>query len=107
MAFDLILRGGRVLDPGRGTDATLDVAFADGRVAAVGPRIEGRGAEQVDVTGPTGHALALGMPEGDAAVLQLEEGDYTFGDAAGHDVTGNRQFAPVLTVRAGPRWRPR
>ena len=34
MPFDLILRGGRVLDPGRGTDATLDVAFADGRVAA-------------------------------------------------------------------------
>ncbi|HET9855611.1 MAG TPA: hypothetical protein VFR53_11185, partial [Methylomirabilota bacterium] len=25
MVFDLILRGGRVLDPGRGTDATLDV----------------------------------------------------------------------------------
>ena len=49
--YDLILRGGRVLDPGRGTDATLDVAFAGGRVAAVAPRIEGRGAEEVDVAG--------------------------------------------------------
>lgn len=51
IAFDLVLRGGRVLDPGRGTDATLDVAFAGGRVAAVAPRIDGRGAEEVDVTG--------------------------------------------------------
>ena len=51
MAFELILRGGRVLDPGRGTDATLDVAFAGGRVAAMAPRIEDRGAEEVDVAG--------------------------------------------------------
>jgi dihydroorotase len=51
MAFELILRGGRVLDPGRGTDATLDVAFADGRVAAMAPRLEDRGAEEVDVAG--------------------------------------------------------
>ena len=51
MVFDLMLRGGRVLDPGRGTDATLDVAFAGGRVAAMVPRIEDRGAEEVDVAG--------------------------------------------------------
>jgi len=33
--FDLLLRGGRVLDPAQGLDAVLDVAIADGRVAAV------------------------------------------------------------------------
>lgn len=44
---------------------------------------------------------------GDAAVLDLEEGDFTFGDAAGHDIKAARRFVPVLTVRAGRRWRRR
>lgn len=51
-------------------------------------------------------SLAPGA-EGDAAVLRPEEGDDTFGDAAGHEVQGRQQFAPVLTVRAGRRWHPR
>lgn len=51
-------------------------------------------------------ALAPGA-EGDAAVLQLEHGDYTFGDAAGHEIAGRQQLVPILTVRAGHRWRPR
>ena len=37
--MDLILRGGRVIDPASGLDATCDVGFANGRVAAVAPRI--------------------------------------------------------------------
>jgi dihydroorotase len=36
MAFDLILRGGRVIDPSQKFDAVTDVAFAGGKVAAVG-----------------------------------------------------------------------
>ncbi|OGK83138.1 MAG: dihydroorotase [Candidatus Rokubacteria bacterium GWC2_70_16] len=44
---------------------------------------------------------------GDAAVLALEEGDFTFGDAAGHDIKAAQRFVPVLTVRAGRRWRRR
>jgi dihydroorotase len=31
MTHDLVLTGGRVIDPASGTDATLDVAFAGGR----------------------------------------------------------------------------
>jgi dihydroorotase len=34
--YDLILKNGRVLDPSQGIDETCDVAFADGRVAALG-----------------------------------------------------------------------
>ncbi|MCS6879039.1 MAG: amidohydrolase/deacetylase family metallohydrolase [Geminicoccaceae bacterium] len=34
--FDLVLRGGRVIDPGTGRDEIADVAFLDGKVAAVG-----------------------------------------------------------------------
>jgi dihydroorotase len=51
-------------------------------------------------------ALAPGAP-GDAAVLEVEEGEFSFGDAAGHELPGHQRFAPVLTVRAGRRWRPR
>lgn len=36
MAYDLVLTGGRVVDPGKGVDRVTDVAFKDGKVAAVG-----------------------------------------------------------------------
>ncbi|MCP5155401.1 MAG: amidohydrolase/deacetylase family metallohydrolase [Ectothiorhodospiraceae bacterium] len=49
---DLLLRGGRVIDPANGIDATMDVAFADGKVAAVASSIDGGGAREVrDVSG--------------------------------------------------------
>jgi dihydroorotase len=41
MGHDLVLKGGRVIDPSQGMDAVADVAFAGGRVAAVGPGISG------------------------------------------------------------------
>jgi dihydroorotase len=48
--FDLVLKGGRVVDPAQGIDAVLDVAFAAGRVAALGTDLGA--AEQVrDVGG--------------------------------------------------------
>ncbi|MBI1959231.1 MAG: amidohydrolase/deacetylase family metallohydrolase [Candidatus Rokubacteria bacterium] len=58
-----------------------------------------------------GQAGRLGVlapgASGDAAVLDLEDGDFTFGDAAGHEIKAARRLVPVLTVRAGRRWRPR
>ena len=36
MPFDLILRGGRVVDPSQKLDAVTDVAFSGGKVAAIG-----------------------------------------------------------------------
>jgi dihydroorotase len=49
--MDLILRGGRVIDPASGLDATRDVGFEGGRVAAVEPRISGKAAQERDVSG--------------------------------------------------------
>lgn len=52
MAFDLILTGGRVIDPSQGIDAVLDVAFTGGKVAALGPDLDRTGAGDVrDVSG--------------------------------------------------------
>jgi dihydroorotase len=39
MTYDLLLRGGHVLDPGRGLDARLDIAITGGRIAAIEPSI--------------------------------------------------------------------
>src|SRR5215204_778579 len=40
MPFDLILRGGRVIDPSQKLDAVTDVAFAGGKVATVGSELK-------------------------------------------------------------------
>ena len=40
--LDLVLRGGRVIDPAQGVDGNLDVGFQDGKVAAVGRDLQGR-----------------------------------------------------------------
>jgi dihydroorotase len=47
--LDLVLRGGRVIDPSQGIDSVSDVGFQDGRVAKIGPNLSG--AEVHDVSG--------------------------------------------------------
>ncbi len=47
----LLLKGGRVVDPAQGVDATLDVLIADEAIEEVGPRLQPRGAQLVDVKG--------------------------------------------------------
>jgi dihydroorotase-like cyclic amidohydrolase len=49
--FDLILRGGRVVDPQQGLDATADIAIAAGRIAAIGPALSGTAAREETVEG--------------------------------------------------------
>ena len=46
---DLVLRGGRVIDPVSGRDETTDIAFGEGKVAAVGHDLPG--GEVVDARG--------------------------------------------------------
>jgi len=47
MDHDLILRNGRVLDPGTGHDAVADIAFTTGKVAAIGAGLRGRAVRDV------------------------------------------------------------
>jgi len=49
MNADLILKGGRVIDPSQNLDRVTDVAFAEGKVSAVGDGLTG--AETRDVSG--------------------------------------------------------
>jgi dihydroorotase len=52
MAFDLVLRGGRVVDPSQKLDAVTDVAFSGGKVAMVGNALKADpGTDVRDVSG--------------------------------------------------------
>ncbi len=51
-SYDLLLKGGHVIDPRNGVDAVMDVAVRDGRIAAVEPTLDAAAARQVvDVAG--------------------------------------------------------
>ena len=52
MGYDLILRGGRVIDPSQKLDAINDVAFSQGKVARIGPGLKAdAGTDVRDVSG--------------------------------------------------------
>lgn len=44
---DLVLKGGRVVDPSQGIDRVTDVAFAGGKVAAIGDGLQGKDTRDV------------------------------------------------------------
>jgi dihydroorotase len=45
--YDLLIKGGHVLDPGEGLDSKLDIAVTDGRIAAIEPGIDAAEAKRV------------------------------------------------------------
>ncbi len=57
--YDLVIRGGRVIDPAAGRDQQCDVAFKDGKVAAVEPVIEA--GEARDVVAADGRLVVPGL----------------------------------------------
>ena len=59
MTYDLILRGGRVIDPSQRIDGVMDVAFSGGKVAKVGPKLEGDA--KTDVRDVSGRIVTPGL----------------------------------------------
>jgi dihydroorotase len=59
MAFDLILRGGRVIDSSQKLDAVTDIAFADGKVAKVGSEL--KAGPGTDVRNASGYIVTPGL----------------------------------------------
>src|SRR6476660_2082978 len=49
--FDLVIRGGRVIDPSVRLDAVADVAISAGRIAVVGPNLPAGAAQTLDARG--------------------------------------------------------
>src|ERR1700677_591105 len=81
MKHDLVLRGGRVIDPSQGVDATGDVGFSDGKVAEIGERLEG-----VDVRDVEGFIVTPGL-------IDLHTHVYWGGTSLGVD--------PLILARGG------
>jgi dihydroorotase len=59
VVFDLILKGGRIVDPSQRLDAITDIGFAAGRVARIGPRLVA--APGTDVRDVAGYIVAPGL----------------------------------------------
>src|SRR6266542_523841 len=51
MAFDLLIAGGRVIDPASGRDEVADVGISGGKIAAVGTGLGRDAKETIDATG--------------------------------------------------------
>jgi dihydroorotase len=75
--YDLIVKGGRVIDPAARLDAVRDVAIAGGRIAAIAPSISADAADMIDARGKLVVAGLLDIhthvgryPEGPQLVLQ-------------------------------------
>ncbi|HEY2286456.1 MAG TPA: hypothetical protein VGH88_12005, partial [Streptosporangiaceae bacterium] len=87
--WDLVLRGGRVIDPESGLDAVRDVAIAAGRIAAVGTGLPPGSPSDLDVSGQVVTAgfidlhshvndvggLRLQAMDGVTTALELEAGE--------------------------------
>lgn len=73
-AYDLVLKGGRVIDPANGTDAVLDVAVAGGKIAAVGADLPSpRGARRLDLAGSV---VTPGLIDTHAHIYEHVTGDF-------------------------------
>jgi dihydroorotase len=89
--LDLILKGGRIIDPANGRDEIADIGFGDGKVEAVGSDLPLRGSDTIDARGLMivpglidlhTHVYWGGTSLGvDAAELAPRSGTTTFVDA--------------------------
>src|ERR1700739_2687285 len=95
-SFDLLLRGGRVIDPASGVDGLKDVAVRNGKIAVVQSDILPTSArEVVDVTGKL---VLPGLIDTHAHVYQYVTG--RFGMHA--DIVGVQSGVTPLVDQGGP-----
>ncbi|MBR9650348.1 amidohydrolase/deacetylase family metallohydrolase [Thalassovita aquimarina] len=112
--FDLLLKGGRVIDPSQNMDGEFDVAFADGRVAGVEAGIDPSQAREVrDVAGKIvspglidlhTHVYWGGTSLGvDAETIARRSGTTTFVDAGSAGAGNLAGFRKHVIELADPR----
>lgn len=51
MTYDVLIRGGRVIDPANGIDGVRDVGITGGKIAAMGEGLSGEAKETIDASG--------------------------------------------------------
>jgi dihydroorotase len=96
MTLDLLLRGGRVIDPATGRDGVFDIGVSGGRIAAIESAIPGDAAREiVDVSGKI---VTAGLIDTHAHVYQHVTGK--FGLAP--DMCGVDSGVTTLVDQGGP-----
>ena len=105
--YDLVVKGGRVIDPSRGLDAIRDIAIADGRIAAVAARLgAGAAADTLDARGKLVvpglvdiHTHAARTKDGPA--LCLEDGVTSFVDGGSRGADGIDEAIAIAKSASG------
>jgi len=94
--LDIVLRGGRVVDPATGRDGTADVGIAAGRIAAIEPTLPTDAAREViDVSGKV---VAAGMMDTHGHVYQHVTGKF----GLNADMVGVQSGVTTVVDQGGP-----
>jgi dihydroorotase len=94
--FDLVLKGGRVVDPASGLDAVRDVGIRAGRIAAVEPKLAaGPKTKVIDVGGMV---VTPGLIDTHAHVYEHVAGDFGLNP----DLVGVRSGVTTVVDQGGP-----
>ncbi len=112
--YDLILKGGRVIDPAQGMDGTFDVAFKSGKVAEVGKDISPE--KSKDIRNVSGKIVSPGLIDlhthvywggtslgVDAEEIARRSGTTTFVDAGSAGAGNLLGFRKHVVERTAPR----
>src|SRR5687768_8729190 len=114
--YDLLIKGGRVIDPSVGLDAVRDVGIAGGRIVTVEASLAGDAAETIDARGKIVapglidiHSHAGRTKEGPPMCLQDGVTGFVDAGSAGADnidqIAANLRAAPQKIGRASCRER--
>lgn len=114
VTYDLLIKGGRVMDPAQGLDDQRDIAFLDGRVAAIAENISEDSARQVRHA--NGHIVMPGLIDFhthvywggtslgvDAEEMALRSGTTTFVDAGSAGAGNLAGFVKHVIEPSTPR----
>ncbi len=119
--YDLLIKGGHVLDPGQGLDAHLDIAIAGGKIARIAAGIEpGDAARVLEVRGPGRHVVpgridlhthvangaiteGVGMGNCDADDIGVHSGVTTVADCGSVGVANLGVFPAYILPKAKTR----
>jgi dihydroorotase len=95
-AYDLVLKGARVIDPASGIDGVMDVAVSGDKIAAIGPDLPvPAGATRLDLAGSI---VTPGLIDTHAHIYEHVTGDF----GLNADVVGVRSGVTTVVDQGGP-----
>jgi dihydroorotase len=121
VTYDLLIKGGHVLDPGQGLDAALDIAITAGKIVKIAADIDPTGAARVlEMRGPGRHVVpglidlhthvangaitsGVGMGNCDADDIGVRSGVTTLADCGSVGVANLGVFPAYILPKAKTR----